>query len=146
MVLPVGTPQNLQRVLSNFLFFFWNFGLIWKLLKIYRTFFEGSAKLLFFQSIAFYLDMLFNCRWINFFDINRCMIVISCLFTYDGQVLWLLMMLLTFDNCYHRWYGYYHIIHLSRFCLIKSSGMSSQFNYWILLLQQNASHYAESCT
>ena len=89
-------------------------------------------------SIAFYLDMLFNCRWINFFEINRCMILISCLFTYDEQVLWLLMMLLTFDNFYHRWYGYYHIIHLSRFFLIKSSGMSFQFNYWILLLQQNA--------
>ncbi len=33
MLLLVGTPQNLQKVLPNFLSFFWNFGHIWKLLE-----------------------------------------------------------------------------------------------------------------
>ncbi len=48
MVLEVDKIQNPQRVLSKFLSFFWNFGHIWKLLKIYRTFSGGSANLLFF--------------------------------------------------------------------------------------------------
>ena len=50
MVLLVGKTPNLQKVLSNFLSFFWNFGHIWMLLEIYRTFSRGSAKLLFFVS------------------------------------------------------------------------------------------------
>jgi len=50
MVLPLGKTQNLQKVLSNFLSFFWNFGHIWMLLQICRTFLGGSANLLFFQS------------------------------------------------------------------------------------------------
>jgi hypothetical protein len=50
MVLVVDKTQNPQRVLSNFLSFFWNFWNIWKLLKICKTFSGGSANLLFFQS------------------------------------------------------------------------------------------------
>ncbi len=48
MVLLVGTRQNPLRVLPNFLSFFWNFGPIWKLSEIYRTFSEGFGKRLFF--------------------------------------------------------------------------------------------------
>ncbi len=50
MVLRVGKTQNLQKVLSNFLSVFLDFGHIWRLLEIGRTFSKGPAKLLFFQS------------------------------------------------------------------------------------------------
>ncbi len=52
MVLSVDTLQNPQKVLSNFLSFFWDFGHIWMLLEISRTFSRGAVKLLFFQSRA----------------------------------------------------------------------------------------------
>ena len=51
MVLRLGKTQNLQKVLYKFLSFFWDFGHIWSILEIYRTFSEGSVNLLyFFQS------------------------------------------------------------------------------------------------
>ncbi len=50
MVLRLGKTQNLQKVLSNFLSVFCDFGHISRLSEIYRTFSKGSAKLLFFQS------------------------------------------------------------------------------------------------
>lgn len=51
MVLRLGKTQNLQKVLYKFLSFFWDFGHIWSILEIYRTFSKGSINLLyFFQS------------------------------------------------------------------------------------------------
>jgi len=46
---PFFAVQNLKKVLSSFLSVFWDFGHIWRLLEIYRTFSKGSAKLLFFR-------------------------------------------------------------------------------------------------
>ena len=54
MVLRLGKTQNLQKILSKFLSFSWDFGHIWRILEIYRTFSEGSANLLyFFQSTTY---------------------------------------------------------------------------------------------
>ncbi len=69
MVLLVGTPQNLQKVLSNFLSFFWNFGHIWKLLEIYRTFSGGSANLLYFFESSDIISCFQNMLKIKFISL-----------------------------------------------------------------------------
>jgi hypothetical protein len=50
MALLVDKRQNPQKVLSIFYPFFSDFGHIWMLLEIQRTFSRGPANLLFFQS------------------------------------------------------------------------------------------------
>jgi len=62
MVPLVDTGQNPQKVLSNFLSVFWDFGHICMLLEIYGTFSGGSEKLLFFQSMLLLFVMVLTVK------------------------------------------------------------------------------------